>query len=74
MMLAPLRTNIYFTAVLLVVVKSFIAAADMEDTGDLKQNTQSGDKLGKSQARNGGGMDDLQPLWGMLYADDTDIV
>ena len=78
-MLAPLLFNMFFTAVLRVAKKRFLANAAITDNMVQLQRKAEGGKKGASRTgevdgrwgKEGVG---VQRLWGMLYADNTGIV
>ena len=79
--LAPLLFNMFFTAVLRVAEKRFLAIASSAITDNMVQLQQKeeGEKkdisrTGKVDGRRGKEDDEVQRLWGMLYADDAGIV
>ena len=72
--LAPLLFNMFFTAVLRVAEKRFLADADMTDNMVQLQRKEEGEKKGNSRtgkvdARREKEGAEVQRLWGMLYAD-----
>ena len=76
--LAPLLFNMFFTAVLRVAEKRFLADAAITDMLQL-QRKEEGKKgtsrTGKVDGRRAGKEgDEVQRLWGMLYADDAGII
>ena len=77
--LAPLLFNMFFTAVLRVAEKRFLADAASTDNMVQLQQKEEGEKkgtscTGKVDGRKGKEGDEVQRLWGMLYADDAGIV
>ena len=78
--LAPLLFNMFFTAVLRVAEKRFLADAAITDNMvQLQRNQDKGEKkgisrTGKVDRRRGKEEEEVQILWGMLYADDASIV
>ena len=78
-MLVPLLFNMFFTAVLRVAEKRFLADAAITDNMVQRQRKEEGEnkgtsRTGKVDERRGKGGDEVQRLWGMLYADDAGIV
>ena len=78
-MLAPLLFNMFFTAVLRVAEKRFLADAAITDNiGQLQRKKEKGEKKGTSRTGKVDGRrgkeEEVQRLWGMLYADDAGIV
>ena len=76
--LAPLLFNMFFTAVLRVAEKRFLAAAITDNMMQL-QRKEEGEKkgtscTGKVDGRRGKEGDEVRRLWGTLYADDAGIV
>ena len=77
--LAPLLFNMFFTAVLRVAGKRFLADAAITDNMVQLQQKEKGEKKGTSRTgkvdgRRGKEEEEVQRLWGMLYADDAGIV
>ena len=77
--LAPLLFNIFFTAVLHVAEKRFLADAAITDHMVQLQRKEEGEKKGTSRTgkvdgRRGKEGDEVQRLWVVLYADDAGIV
>ena len=77
--LAPLLFNMFFTAVLHVAEKRFLADAAITDNMVQLQRKEEGEKKGNSRTgkvdgRRGSEEEEVQGLWGELYADDADIV
>ena len=77
--LAPLPFNTFFTAVLRVAEKCFLADAAITDNMVQLQRKEKGEKKGTSRtgevdARRGKEGEEMQRLWGMLYANDAGIV
>ena len=77
--LAALLFNMFFTAVLRVAEKRFLADPATTDNGVQVQRKEEGEKKGTSRtgkvdARRGEETEEVQILWGMLYADDAGIV
>ena len=79
--LAPLLFNMFFTAVLRVAEKRFLADAAITDSMvQLQRKKKKGEKRGTSRTtgkvdgRRGKEEEEVQRLWGMLYADDAGIV
>ena len=78
--LAPLLFNMFFTAVLRVAEKRFLADAVITDNMvQLQQKKEEGEKMGTSRTGNVDGRrgkeeEKVQRLWDMLYADDAGIV
>ena len=77
--LAPLLFNMFFTAVLRVAEKRFLADAAITDNMVQLQRKEEGEKKGNSRTgkvdgRRGKEGEEVQRLWGMLYADDAGIV
>ena len=78
--LAPLLFNMFFTAVLRVAEKRFLADAAITDNMvQLQRKKEKGEKKGTSRTdkvdgRRGKEEEEVQRLWGMLYADDAGIV
>ena len=77
--LAPLLFNMFFTAVLRVAEKRFLADAAITDNMVQLQRKKEGEKKGTSRigevdGRRGKEGEGVQRLWGMLYADDAGIV
>ena len=77
--LAPLLFNMFFTAVLRVAEKCFLADAAITDNMVQLQRKEKGEKKGNSRTgkvdgRRGKKGEEVQRLWGMLYADDAGIV
>ena len=77
-MLAPLLFNVFFTAVLRVAEKRFLADAAITDNMVQLQRKKEGEKgtsrTGKVDGRRGKEGEGVQRLWVMLYADDAGIV
>ena len=78
-MLAPLLFNMFITAVLRVDEKRFLADAAITDNMVQLQRMEEGEKkgisrTGKVDGRRGKEGEEVQRLWGMLYADEADIV
>ena len=78
-MLAPLLFNMFFMAVLRVVEKRFLADAAITDNMvHLQRKKEKGEKKGSSRTGKVDGRrgeeEEVQRLWGMLYADDAGIV
>ena len=78
-MLAPLLFNMCFTAILCVAEKRFLADAAITDNMVQLQREEGREKKGTSRTgkidrRRGKEGDEVQTLWGMLYADDAGIV
>ena len=78
-MLAPLLFNMFFTAVLRVAEKRFLADAAITDNMVQLQQKEEGEKKGTSRTGKVDGRrrkegEGVQRLWGMLYADDAGIV
>ena len=77
--LAPLLFNMFFTALLRVAEKCFLSdAAITDNTVQFQRKKQKREKkgtprTGKVDGR-GGKEEEVQRLWGMLYADDAGIV
>ena len=77
--LAPLLFNMFFMAVLRVAEKRFLADAAITDNIVQIQQKGKGEKkgtscTGKVDGRRGKEGEEVQRLWGMLYADDAGIV
>ena len=77
--LAPLLFNMFFTAVLRVAKRRFLADAPITDNMLQLQRKQKGEKKGTSRSgkvdgRRGKEGEKVQRLWVMLYADDAGIV
>ena len=77
--LASLLFNMFFTAVLCVAEKRFLADAAITDNMVQLQRKEKGEKKGTSRTAKGDGRrgkegEEVQRLWGMLYADDAVIV
>ena len=77
--LAPLLFNMFFTAVLRVAEKRFLADAAIMDNMVQLQRKEKGEKKdtsrkGKVDRRRGKEGKEVQRLWGMLYANDAGIV
>ena len=77
--LAPLLFNMFFTAVPHVAEKLFLADAAITDNMVQLQRKEKGEKKGTSSTgevdgRKGKEGEEVQRLWGMLYADDAGIV
>ena len=77
--LAPLLFNMFFTAVLRVAEKRFLADAAITDNMVHRQRKKKeGEKKGTSRTGKVDGRrgkeDEVQRLWGMRYADDAGIV
>ena len=77
--LAPLLFDMFFTAVLRVAQKRFLADAAITDSMVQLQRKEKGEKKGTSRTgkvdgRRGKEGGEVQKLWGMLYADDAGIV
>ena len=77
--LAPLLFNMFFTAVLRVAEKRFLADAAITDNMVQLQRKEKGEKkgtprTGKVDGRRGKEGEEVQRMWGMLYADDAGIV
>ena len=76
--LAPLLFNMFFTAVLRVAEKRFLADAAITDNMVQLQRKKEGEKgtsrTGKVDGRRGKEGEGVQRLWGMLHADDAGIV
>ena len=78
--LAPLLFNMFFTAVLRVAEKRFLADAAITDyMVQLQRKKEKGEKKGHSRTgkidgRRGEEEEEAQRLWGMLYVDDAGIV
>ena len=79
--LAPLLFNMFFTAVLRVAETRFLSDAAFTDNMVQLQRKEEGEKKGTSRTgkvdgRRGTGTEgeEVQRLWGMLYADDAGIV
>ena len=71
--------NMFFTAVLRVAEKRFLADAAITDNMVQLQRKEKGEKKGTSRTgkvdgRRGKEGEEVQRLWGMLYADDAGIV
>ena len=79
-LLAPLLFNMFFTAVLRVAEKRFLADAAITDNMvQLQRKMEKGEKKGTSRTGRVDGRrekegEEVQRLWGMLYADDAGIV
>ena len=79
-MLAPLLFNMFFTAVLRVAEKRFLADAAITDNMmQLQRKKDKSEKKGTSRTgkvdgRGGKEEEEVQRLWGMQYADDAGIV
>ena len=77
--LAPLLFNMLFTAVLRVAEKRFVADAAITDNMVQLQRKEKGEKKGTSRTgkvdgRRGKEGEEVQSVWGMLYADNAGIV
>ena len=77
--LAPLLFSMFFTAVLRVAEKRFLADAAITDNMVQLQRKEKGEKKGTSRTgkvdgRRGKEEEEVKRLWGMLYADDAGIV
>ena len=77
--LAPLLFNMFFTALLRVAERRFLADAAITDNMVQLQRKEEGEEqgtssTGKVDGRRGKEEDDVQRLWGMRYADDAGIV
>ena len=78
--LAPLLFNTFFTVVLSVAEKRFLTdAAIMDNMVQLQRKKEKGEKKGTSRTgkvdgRRGKKEEEVQRLWGVLYADDAGIV
>ena len=77
--LAPLLFDMFFTAVLRVAEKCFLADAAITDNMVQLQRKEKGEKKGTSRTgkvdgRRGKEGEEVQRLWGMLSADDAGIV
>ena len=77
--LAPLLFNMFFTAVLRVAEKRFFSDSSITDNMvQLQRKREKGEKEGTSRTGKvdgrGGKEEEVQRLWGMLYADDAGIV
>ena len=77
--LAPLLFSTLFTAVLRVAEKRFLADAAITDNRVQLQRKEKGEKkgtsiTGKVNGRGGKEEEEVQRLWGVLYAEDADIV
>ena len=77
--LAPMLFNMFFTAVLSVAEKRFLADAGITDNIVQLQRKKEGENRGTSRTgevdgRRGKEGEGVQRLWGMLYADDAGIV
>ena len=77
--LAPLLFNMFSTAVLRVAEKRFLADAAITANMVQLQRKEKGEKKGTSRTGKVGGRrgkegEEVQSLWGMLYADDAGIV
>ena len=77
--LVPLLFNMFFTAVLRVAEKRVLADATITDNMVQLQRKEKGEKKGTSRTgkvdrRRDKEGEDVQRLWGMLYADDAGIV
>ena len=77
--LAPLLFGTLFTAVLRVAEKRFLADAAITDNMMQLQRKEKSEKkgtssTGKVDGRGGKEEEEVQRLWGVLYADDVDIV
>ena len=77
-MLAPLLFNMFVTAVLRVAEKRFLAVAPITDNMVQLQRKEKGEMKGTSRTGNVDGRrgeeeEEMQRLWGMLYADDAGI-
>ena len=77
--LAPLLFNMFFTAVLRVAEKRFLADAAITDNMVQLQRKEKGEKKGNSRTGNVNGRrgkegEEVQRLWSMLYADHAGIV
>ena len=78
-MLAPVTFNMFFTAVLRVAEKRFLANAAITDNMVQLQRKKQGEKKGisrtdKVDGRRGKEGEEVQRLWGIPYADDAGIV
>ena len=76
--LAPLLFNMFSTAILRVAEKRFLADAAITDNM-VQLQQEKGEKKGtprtcKVDGRGGKEKEEVQRLWGMLYAGDADIV
>ena len=76
---APLLFNMFFTAVLRVTEKHFLADAAITDNMMQLERKEKGEKkdtsrTGKVDGRGGKEEEEVQRLWGVLYAEDADIV
>ena len=79
--LAPLLFNMFFTAVLHVAEKRFLADAAITDNMvQLQRKKEKGEEKGTSRTGKADGRggeekeEEVQRLWGMLFADDAGIV
>ena len=78
--LAPLLFNIFFAAVLRVLVERFTADADVKDmvyTNKVRQKKGGRKKLERPEKVRDIPQENVEgakPIWGMLYADDAGIV
>ena len=77
--LAPLLFNMFFTAVLRMAEKRFLADATITDNMVQLQRKEEDEKKGTSRTgkvdgRRGKEGDEVQRLWRMLYADDAGII
>ena len=77
--LAPLLFNMFFTAVLRVAEKRFLADAAITDNMVQLQRKEEGEnkstsRTGKVDGRRGKEGEEVQRLWGMLYADNAGVV
>ena len=78
-MLVPPLINMFFTAVLRVAEKRFLSDAAITDNMvELQRKKEKGEKKGTSRTGTADGRgrkeDEVQRLWGMLYAEDAGIV
>ena len=79
-MLAPLLIRMFFTTVLRVAEKRFLADAGHHGqhcaapTKEGKGEKKGTSRTGKVDGRGGKEEEEVQRLWGMLYADDAGIV
>ena len=77
--LAPLPFNMFFTSVLRVAEKRFLADAAITDNMVQLQRKEKGEekgtsRTGKFNGRSGKEGEEVERLWGMLYVDDAGIV
>ena len=79
--LVPLLFNVFFAAILRVAEKRFLADAAITDNTVQLQRKEEGEKKGTSRTGKVDGRggkeeeeEEVQRLWGMLYADDAGIV